>query len=316
MALFFVRRKKGSKWGTLLVLLLVAVTVGITLAACGGTPTLSPPNPTSAPDNSPPAVPPASSTPTGPGTIPTIPVETPTAPSETPLPIPCPTPISTSTSTITLEPWKTDRGYEAETGSLGYDSASNSILRWGTDNSEPARQKKAEKVYEWICQSGGYWGSGCPNETTLAAWLLFKEGGVLYVEDQYNMSRGIHYRFGRWGFNSWQLSAFTAFLNPKRDDVFNEIDWKWLTMPGDMSSYQQITNEIYSVPYTELDGRFLYWFGGDEMEWVGVREGDIKPLGPYIRTNRVDGSPFYFTGIPNVFRCATQGGNACHPPKE
>jgi hypothetical protein len=219
-----------------------------------------------------------------------------------------------------LEPWKTDRGYEKETGSLGYDSNSKSILRWGTDNSELARKKKAEKVYEWICKSGGYWGPGCPNETTLADWLLFKEGGVLYVADQKKMSGGIHYRFSRWGFNSFSLSAYTAFLNPKRDDVFDENDWKWLTAPGiDMSGYEQITNDTYSVPYKGVGdprGAYLYWFDQSEMDKVNVSEADIKPLGSYIRTNRVDGLPFYFTGIPNVFRCGTQGGNACHSPEE
>ena len=232
--------------------------------------------------------------------------------------IPCLTPLEnvpvpTQTSTPSIAPWKTDTGYEEATGSRGYDPVSNSIKQWGTNNTEPARKRKAEKVYEWICKS-----KGCPDEKTLATWILFKEGGnTLYYEDQERMGRGIHYRFARWGFNADQWKAYTAFLNPKRDDVFDETDWQFLTAPGDLSSYQEIINMVYQDPYTgpdDPDGRYYLWFNKDEMNWAKVEEADFKSLGPYTWTTRVDGLPFYFTGIPNVHRCATMA--ICDPPKE
>jgi len=313
IALVFGRKRMRGKWDTVIVLVLLGITVGIGVVACAPAPT----PPAGSANTVPPAMPVQNQTPvpTEPGTIPFFPTGTPTAPIETPIPIPCPTPIFTGTPTFNLEPWKMDWGYEEETGSLGYDSTSNSILQWGTDNSEPARQKKAEKVHEWICKSGGFWGPGCPDEITLAAWILFEEGGVLSAPDQKNMSGGIYYRFSRWGFNSFSLSAYTAFLNPVRDDVFDERDWRSLTAPGvDMSGYKQITNETYSIPYKgprDLRGKYLYWFDQSEMDKVNVTEPDLKPFGEYTRTTRVDGLPFYFTGIPNVFKCGTQGGSAC-----
>ncbi|MBK9008612.1 MAG: hypothetical protein IPM31_16675 [Anaerolineae bacterium] len=72
---FYSRKKKGGKGGTWIVLLLVTVTVGMTLSACGGG-NGTPPSP-----SVPPAVPcptPATSTP--------APTSTPSAPSQTPTP--------------------------------------------------------------------------------------------------------------------------------------------------------------------------------------------------------------------------------------
>ena len=61
-ALFFAKKKKGSKWDTLLLFSLVVVIVGMTLAACGGTPTSTPlppaVMPTAVPDETPVPVPP------------------------------------------------------------------------------------------------------------------------------------------------------------------------------------------------------------------------------------------------------------------
>jgi RHS repeat-associated protein len=82
IALVFGRRKKGSKAGTFLVLLLVVGSVGMTLAACGPIPDQDTPIP---------PIPEPNETPGAPGTVPTQPNQTPTAPAETPV-VPCPEP--------------------------------------------------------------------------------------------------------------------------------------------------------------------------------------------------------------------------------
>ncbi len=89
ITLVFSRKKKGSKTGMFLVLLVVLGSVGMTLAACGPAPTPSPGS-----NNTAPAFPVQTQTPvpTNPGTVPSIPTGTLPAPIETPTAIPCPTP--------------------------------------------------------------------------------------------------------------------------------------------------------------------------------------------------------------------------------
>jgi RHS repeat-associated protein len=82
LALVYGRKKKGSKAGMLLVLLLVGASVGMTLAACGPGEENGGGNPPTVPDE-PPTVPPGTPAPGGPETDPG---STP-SPSETPTPI-------------------------------------------------------------------------------------------------------------------------------------------------------------------------------------------------------------------------------------
>jgi hypothetical protein len=79
-ALFFVKRKRGSKWGTLFVILLVVGSIGMTIAACG--PSTPAPNPTTP--------------------APQVP------PTQTPGPIPSETPTPTPPSTPTAPPAPTN----------------------------------------------------------------------------------------------------------------------------------------------------------------------------------------------------------------
>ena len=218
-------------------------------------------------------------------------------------PTTCP-PTAIPTLTPNLDPWKTDPNYNPST---------NSIPSWGSDNSEAGRLLRSEKVYDWLGKSGGYWGGGAPNEKTLVAWLIFMEGSSLERYDQKNMGKGMRYRFNKWGFDAKQRGAFTAFINPHRDDFFNETDWKFLTAPDfNISFYEGMANEIYSGAVENNDGYYLYWFDANEMRKVGVTEADLKRLGIYQKTSRVDGLPFYFTGVPDVFQCGTQGGEDCN----
>ncbi len=104
ISLFYTRKRKGSKTGTFLVLLIVLGGVGMTLAACGPvtTPTAPAPNPTpvptSTPDDSAPAVPPSASPPWGPATIVAI------VPIATASPVATPTPTCTPTPTLVSTP--------------------------------------------------------------------------------------------------------------------------------------------------------------------------------------------------------------------
>jgi hypothetical protein len=89
------RRRKGSKAGMLLALLLVGVSVGMALAACGPGGDTTPPaaNPTPKPDdNNQPTIPPGTPTPGGAGNEPSGGTPTPESPVETPIPTPCQTP--------------------------------------------------------------------------------------------------------------------------------------------------------------------------------------------------------------------------------
>ena len=95
VALIFGRRKKGSKTGTSLVLLLVMVTVGMTLSACGGG--VGNGAPTTLP-----SVPPSGGTPMpGAGTNTGNGPSNPGSPTISPTTTPCPTPTVTNTPTAT-----------------------------------------------------------------------------------------------------------------------------------------------------------------------------------------------------------------------
>jgi len=112
IALVFGRRKKGSKVGTFLVLLVVVGSVGMTLAGCGGGQPAPGPVSQQTADISAPAVPPGTPTPGGPGTDPgstpgnaASPVETPIyTPTCTPTGIPTPTGTSIPSGSVVLDP--------------------------------------------------------------------------------------------------------------------------------------------------------------------------------------------------------------------
>lgn len=95
IALFFGKKRKRGKWDILMIVVLLGMTAGIGLVACGSAPVNTPP-PGSA-NTAPPVVPAStqSPVPVGPGTVsPNLPSTTP-SPIETPTPTPCPTPTST-----------------------------------------------------------------------------------------------------------------------------------------------------------------------------------------------------------------------------
>ena len=171
-----------------------------------------------------------------------------------------------------------------------------------------SREDRARIIYETICISGGWWGDGCPTEMDINAWILFEEGETLHIQDEYNMARGIRYRFDKYGNTPekfvHQLSAFTSFYNADGDEDLDIDDWNALLRPPDMTHEIQIVKEVYSVEVVEQDGQYMYWFSEAE---VITTKGHWP--GPYIETNEPGVGLFYFTGIPDVRTCAIENKN-------
>lgn len=67
-------------------------------------------------------------------------------------------------------PWTEDEGYDPD---------SDSIPEWGDDQSDVSDINRSQKVWGWLCSVGGWWGSGCPSERDLIAWMLWREGSSL-----------------------------------------------------------------------------------------------------------------------------------------
>jgi hypothetical protein len=181
---------------------------------------------------------------------------------------------------------------------------------WGDNDNTVER---AQMVWNALCQSGGWWGSGCPSVQQISAWLLFEEGATLGAGDQTNMARGIRYRFTHFGTTSdsfiVQLSAYTAFFNPDGDGNFDQNDWNALTHPqDDLSGSISITEKVYKNDIKDSDGNYMFWW--DEGEVVTDRSKWPGTVGEnYFMTKTVTGLTFYFTGIPNMQRCAMNGTN-------
>jgi hypothetical protein len=251
LSLFYTRKKKGSKTGTFLVLLIVLGGVGVTLAACQTTEsgyditiTASPTQPNSYN---------VTATPT-------------TTPSSTPSPTDTPLPTITATCTLTptsfpnLEPWKQDEGY---------DSGRNAILNWGAPaDDEGSRRNRAHKVWEWMRSVPGWWNnytSGYPSVRDLSAWLLEREGGSLLngntiaANPNGSWRTGIRIMAGLMGahftdgITDVDLSTYTAFFNPKWDSVFDDQDWAAINRSPSNFMYDYIDEYLYSGVYIHTD---------------------------------------------------------------
>jgi hypothetical protein len=197
-------------------------------------------------------------------------------------------------------------------GGLGNDGNPSPINDpdWGNNDD---RVERAQIVWNALCQSGGWWGSGCPGLKQLFSWLLFEEGATLNNHDQINMMRGIRYRFTYFGNTDdtfiVQLSAFTAFLNPDGDGDFDQNDWNALTNPQyDLSESSSVVEQVYENEIKASDGNFMYWWDESEVvtnrsKWPGTAGVD------FFQTRTLTGLPFYFTGKPNIQRCAMNGLN-------
>jgi hypothetical protein len=107
-----------------------------------------------------------------------------------------------------------------------------------------------------------------------------------------------------------QLSGFTAFYNPNSGSSFDQKDWNELTGPDfNFDKEKRIIEDVYKSVMKPGDGKYMYWWDEGEVKnsrgkWPGTK--DIH----YFQTTTIRGVPFYFTGIPNIQRCAMGMNNA------
>ena len=138
-------------------------------------------------------------------------------------------------------PWRMDRDYDPET---------DSIPNWGIPGTSradmPLRQDHARRVWDWICEAGGWWGSGCPQSLQLAGWLLNSEQNILLSDTYYYLNGGdsgvagrvtsLVVRYLRVDLENFSpnpaLSYQTSFFNPVHDDRYDLNDWNRLTSSG------------------------------------------------------------------------------------
>lgn len=155
------------------------------------------------------------------------------------------------------EPWKNHPDY---------DPLHDAILNWGdpTGRDHDSRRQRSGAVWSWICQSGGWWGTGCPSAYDLTVWLLWQEVGLLFANGVYYDSAT-----GRYDHNAQQatlkiitymrdlfedgvdalneLPIFTAFFNPDSGGSFTSNDWAEL-MTKPINLFFSIVDQYWNKP--------------------------------------------------------------------
>ncbi len=166
-----------------------------------------------------------------------------------------------------------------------YDPESDSIPSWSNDQSDALRIERSEKVWGWLCSSGGWWGSGCPDEKALAAWLLEHEGGELTNGDIVIKPEGetglqirltlLHTFFKDGNITKEELAQFTAFFNPKMgsNGAFTLGDWEMLNTKPDDAVIQRV-NDYWEnpAPYYGENGELLtkWWDYTEDFNYQKV----------------------------------------------
>ncbi|MEA1976892.1 MAG: RHS repeat-associated core domain-containing protein, partial [Chloroflexota bacterium] len=188
-----------------------------------------------------------------------------------------------------LLPWRRDEGYNQNAdailgwGAIYHDSAGTQHI----DN--PKRIENARKVYDWICETGGWWGARqCPDPKKLGGWILNNEVGELLNQGVYNWNsdkkvdmEGILNQvvgFIRADLAKPKieeaLARQTSFFNPVLDGVFNSMDWDKLTSrswkPPPVA--EMYINRFWdSGTWTEYDYKKLFWWEPWEPEFKNVQ---------------------------------------------
>jgi hypothetical protein len=192
--------------------------------------------------------------------------------------------------------------------SAGYDPGSDSIPDWGQDQSEPWRQMRADRVWSWICSSGGWWGSGCPSPQQLTAWLLWQEGGVLYNDSVVNsrlnawsnivagrqaMVGVMAYLFGDGNITAADLSTFTAFFNPNSGGAFTNGDWTELmtSPPPPPDWFAEVDKYWNQGSYMHNSRRVDHW-------WTTTEAAQCTQCVIAFSVSLPDGALFHFGYLP------------------
>jgi len=150
------------------------------------------------------------------------------------------------------EPWKFHKDYDYQT---------DSIRGWGdpTGRDNELRLELATQVWNWL-------GIGWKDAYELTAWLIGEEIGEILRDEVYYLDldsklinpdarRGAEaavtyiYRLftNKDGITPTDLSTFTAFYNPVRDNVFNADDWSALMATPSDGVYRTV-NDFWGIP--------------------------------------------------------------------
>jgi len=171
--------------------------------------------------------------------------------------------------TTPKEPWKDEPGYFP-------DDNGGSIRDWGVDQSDDWREHRAGRMYDWTCDSGGWWGTSCPSPKALAAWLLREEGGSLYnyLTDAEKGPLGGRIMVGAFsyyfadsdGITDVDLSVYTASFNPYTDPTgaFNAKDWEVMNLEPTRLFFAEVDRYWDQGPYMS-DGHIVdRWWTSSE----------------------------------------------------
>jgi hypothetical protein len=163
-------------------------------------------------------------------------------------------------------PWRRDTDYSKKT---------DSIPNWGDlADYQPWRIERARKVWNWVCETGGWWGSNCPTDQQLATWLLGEEQNILQNQEVYRFnSPEIETIIGYVvQYNHAELTAFdrvealgrqTAFYNSVWDSKFNEQDWDSLMKRPVPAAFDQV-NQHWKDDFSTFLPKKLVWWSPEE----------------------------------------------------
>jgi hypothetical protein len=273
IALVFGRRKKGSKAGALLVLVVVIGSVGMTLAGCGGG--------QPAPHQSP-TIPPASETP--------IPTPSPTpSPTQAPSPTVPPAPTNTPTETPCPPPFTNDNS-------------------WGNSWVQKQAHWEILKPILEKYQGDKWWGGSLPTTEEWTAYLIFMEGGILQNRNDKKLLAWILlYKIPRW-----DVAEYTPVTNPDVSTEFEQNnftmdDWNKLIHPDPAKLREgfDIVQETKATYDTSKLPPYLYWVSKDEIEAAEKKTGKpVKFEFNHQYAPTVDGEFLVFLAAIDDFRKA------------
>jgi hypothetical protein len=182
---------------------------------------------------------------------------------------------------------------------------------WGKDQSDEWRQKRADIVWNWLCNSS----KGCPSSKQLAAWLLWQEGGLLYngVVINANSSNsivlarqaiiGFMESLFKDGMSAEDLSKFTPFFNPDSGGAFTPNDWRELNTPPPSTKSLDYSTEVDKYwdlgPVRDTNDRVIdHWWTNTESNPCSQCTIVFSITVPAGVPDFPSGGSFYFGYLP------------------